>query len=95
MTRKKRRKARLARPAEAPQAAAAAAPEQPAPRKYAWIPLWGWVLIFALPLVASEFMFYVAGHWGSMVLFPVAWIGFWATMMWRTDWVLLKRGQQR
>jgi hypothetical protein len=59
-------------------------------RKYAWVPLWGWGLIFLLPLVASEFMFYMAGRLPSMVLFPIAWIGFWIAMMSRSDWAILR-----
>ncbi len=65
------------------------------PRRFTWIPLWGWVLIFLLPLLASEFMFYRAGRWLSMILFPIAWIGFWVTMMHRSGWVILKRRKDR
>ena len=92
MARKKRRKPAQGKTAQPlPPAEAAKPQEQPAQRRYAWIPPWGWALIFALPLIASEYMFYVVGHWGSMILFPVAWIGFWAMMMWRMDWALFKR----
>jgi hypothetical protein len=61
------------------------------PRKFEWIPLWGWVLIFLVPLVLSEFMFYQAGRLASMVIFPLAWIGFWAAMMHRSGWSILKK----
>ena len=48
------------------------------------IPRWGWVLIFLVPLVLSEFMFYTVGRRVSMILFPIAWIGFWGALMWRS-----------
>lgn len=51
--------------------------------KYGWIPLWGWILIFVLPLLASEYMFYVAGRIPTMIVFPFAWIGFWYFTFWR------------
>ncbi|MBC8264770.1 MAG: hypothetical protein H8E47_11675, partial [Anaerolineales bacterium] len=50
-------------------------------RAFDRIPLWGWVLIFLVPLILSEFMFYRVGRWPSMIIFPLAWIGFWAAMM--------------
>ncbi|MCD6344440.1 MAG: hypothetical protein J7M17_02380 [Anaerolineae bacterium] len=54
------------------------------------IPRWGWVLIFLVPLVLSEFMFYTVGRRVSMILFPIAWIGFWGALMWRSGWSILK-----
>ena len=59
--------------------------------KFSWIPLWGWILIFLIPLLLSEFMFYKAGRVLSMILFPIAWIGFWATVMHRSGWPILKK----
>jgi hypothetical protein len=61
------------------------------PQRFAWIPLWGWILIFLVPLVISEYMFYVVGRWPSMILFPVAWIGFWVIIMRRSGWAILKK----
>jgi hypothetical protein len=61
---------------------------------FGWIPLWGWVLIFLVPLALSEYMFYVADRTASMILFPVAWIGFWYMMMRRSDWSLLKKNNK-
>jgi hypothetical protein len=61
------------------------------PRKFTWIPAWGWVLIFAVPLVLSEYMFYRVGRRISMVLFPIFWIGFWYTVMRRGGWPILQR----
>jgi len=65
--------------------------KQKQPRRFGWIPLWGWVLIFVVPLVISEYMFYVAGKRFSMILFPLAWVGFWATMMQRSGWQILQK----
>ena len=55
-----------------------------------WIPLWGWVLIFLVPLIASEFMFWNVGKTPSMIIFPIAWTGFWVAMMQRSGWPILK-----
>lgn len=56
------------------------------PKKTGWqrFPIWAWVLIFILPLALSEYMFYVGGRTATMVMFPIAWIGFWATMWYRS-----------
>ncbi|MCR4427825.1 MAG: hypothetical protein NUV68_00560 [Caldiserica bacterium] len=54
------------------------------------IPLGGWLFIFVFPLVLSEFMFYVVGKWMSMILFGIAWIGFWLALMVRSDWAIFK-----
>jgi len=61
---------------------------------YDWIPLWGWALIFAGPLLASEYMFYRAGRTMSMILFPVAWVIFWFTLMQRSGWPILKKPEE-
>ena len=66
-------------------------PQAERPRKFTWIPLWGWILIFLVPLLISEYMFYVAGRTASMIVFPVAWIGFWIALMQRSGWPILKR----
>jgi hypothetical protein len=63
------------------------------PGRYSQIPLWGWILIFLLPLIASELMFYRVGKWPSMIIFLIAWIGFWAAMMQRSGWPILKKRQ--
>lgn len=55
------------------------------------IPLWGWVLIFILPLLLSEFMFYVAGRLFSLIAFPIAWVAFWWIIMYRSNWKIFKR----
>ncbi len=54
-------------------------------------PLWFWILIFLLPLIASELMFYIAGRWGSMILFLVAWVGFWVAILHRSGWAIFKK----
>jgi len=64
-------------------------------RLFTWIPLWGWVLIFLVPLLLSEYMFYVAGRTLSVILFPIVWTGFWFAMMERSDWWILKRGRDK
>jgi hypothetical protein len=59
-----------------------------------WVPLWGWVLVFLVPLALSEYMFYVADRTVSMVIFPLAWIGFWYVMMRRSGWPILKKNDK-
>ncbi len=54
-------------------------------------PLWFWILIFLLPLIASELMFYIAGRWISMILFLVAWVGFWVAILHRSGWAIFKK----
>ena len=65
------------------------------PGKFDQIPLWGWILIFLVPLIASEFMFCRVEKWHSMVIFPLAWIGFWAAMMQRSGWPILKKRKDK
>ena len=57
-----------------------------APARIGWrrFPIWAWVLIFVIPLVLSEFMFYQVGRTLNMVLFPIVWAGFWATIWYRS-----------
>ncbi|MGD9001268.1 MAG: hypothetical protein PVF04_01290 [Anaerolineae bacterium] len=62
---------------------------------FQWIPLWGWVLIFLLPLLVSEFMFWNVGRILSMILFPIAWTGFWYVMMQRSGWPILKNRKSK
>jgi hypothetical protein len=65
------------------------------PQQFGWIPLWGWILIFLAPLVISEFMFYMADRRASMILFPVAWIGFWVSLMQRSGWPIIKKRDKK
>ncbi len=58
--------------------------------RVSWIPLWGWILIFLIPLIASQYMFWRVGRIPSMIMFPIAWIGFWYAMLERSDWRILK-----
>ncbi|MBC7331976.1 MAG: hypothetical protein H5T91_06095 [Synergistetes bacterium] len=44
------------------------------------LPTWLTVILFVVPLVWSEYMFYVVNKWYSMVLFPIAWVGFWLSL---------------
>jgi hypothetical protein len=64
-------------------------PEE-SPRKFGWIPLWAWGLIFLVPLIFSEYMFYMVGRVLNMILFPVVWIAFWIVIMQRSGWPILK-----
>jgi polyferredoxin len=64
-------------------------------RKFSWIPLWGWVLIFLVPLVISEVMFYMVGRTVNMILFPLAWVGFWFIIMQRSGWPILKKPKEK
>jgi len=89
---KKRDKKRKEQELQADQSQPAMSqPQEEQPRKFTWIPPWGWILIFLLPLLVSEYMFYVAGRTMSMVLFPVAWIGFWFVIMQRAGWPIFKK----
>lgn len=65
------------------------------PRKFGWIPRWGWLLIFLVPLILSELLFYRVGRTVSMILFPIAWIGFWVSVMHRGGWPILKKREDR
>jgi hypothetical protein len=92
-SKKKRRKKKP--PSELQRQAASRTQSQEEPEElssqYEWIPLWGWILLFLVPLALSEYMFYVADRRPSMILFPVAWIGFWVTIMHRAGWPIIKR----
>ncbi len=71
-------------PAGSPAVAGEPSPEAPAPaaklRRADRFPLWGWAVAFCAPLVLSEYMFGAVGKTGSMILFPIAWIGFWIAL---------------
>lgn len=56
------------------------------PTKTGWkrLPPWAWVLVFILPLALSEYMFYMGGRTANMVMFPIAWVGFWVTIWYRS-----------
>ncbi|RLC69585.1 MAG: hypothetical protein DRI52_08605 [Chloroflexi bacterium] len=86
---KRQKKKKTPRPGQKPRDTPQSQEEQP--RKFTWIPLWGWVLIFLVPLAISEYMFYVVGRWASMILFPIVWVGFWIAIMQRSGWVILKK----
>ena len=69
-------------------------PEEMRRRKFGWVPLWVWILIFVMPLIISEYMFYVVGRTVNMILFPLAWVGFWFIIMRRSGWPILKRKEK-
>ena len=70
-------------------------PEEKRRRKFSWIPLWGWILIFIVPLAISEYMFYQVGRTVNMILFPLAWVGFWFIVMQRSGWPILKKRKEK
>jgi hypothetical protein len=74
---------------------AAPCAEEKRRRKFGWIPLWGWILIFVMPLVISEYMFYMVGRTANMILFPIAWIGFWIVIMSRSGWPIFKKRKEK
>jgi hypothetical protein len=78
-----------ARPAQPTQPDAAAEAKQTV--GYAWMPRWGWVLLFFVPLLLSEYMFYRVGRGFNMVAFPIAWVAFWGWMLYRSDWAILRK----
>lgn len=51
-------------------------------------------MIFLVPLVISELMFYRVGRGVSMILFPLAWIGFWVAIMQRSGWSILRKRKE-
>lgn len=61
---------------------------------FEWVPLWGWILIFLVPLIVSEIMFWNVGRIPSMIMFPIAWIGFWYVTMERSGWPILKHRKE-
>jgi hypothetical protein len=84
----KRKKQAGVSPSKKPEAAPVLPAESP--RKFGWIPLWAWALIFLVPLIFSEYMFYMVGRTLNMILFPVVWIAFWIVIMQRSGWSILK-----
>jgi len=44
------------------------------------LPRWLLIVLFVAPLVWSEYMFYVVNRWLNMMLFPIAWVGFWISL---------------
>lgn len=85
MSKRKRVRATTNPADEAGAAQETSTPAAP-PSKTGWnrFPIWAWVLIFIVPVLLSEYMFYMAGRPASMVLFPIAWAGFWAAMWFRS-----------
>ena len=90
----KRKKQETARLPSTKQEAAPPLAEEPR-RKFDWIPLWGWLLIFLVPLALSEYMFYMVGRTVNMILFPVVWIAFWVVIMQRSGWPILKKRKHK
>ena len=95
MAKSKKRRKKKQPSKQGQQATPGARDQEERIRVFDQIPLWGWVLIFLVPLILSEFMFYQAGRTASMVIFPLAWIGFWAAMMQRSGWPILKKRKDK
>jgi hypothetical protein len=70
-------------------------PEENQPRKFGWIPLWGWMLLFLVPLLVSEYMFFRVDRWFNIIAFPLAWFGFWYIMLRRSGSVIFKRRKDK
>ena len=52
-------------------------------------------LLFFIPFILGEILLYTGGRTASMVIFPVAWVGFWAALLYTSDWApLVKRKEQ-
>ena len=50
------------------------------------------VLLFFVPFILGEVLLYTGGRVISMYIFPVAWVGFWAALLYTNDWSpLIKR----
>jgi len=49
------------------------------------------VLLFIVPLILGEILLYTGGRIISMYIFPLAWIGFWASLLYTNDWSPLIR----
>ncbi|HEX9116676.1 MAG TPA: hypothetical protein VGA61_11455 [Anaerolineae bacterium] len=85
MSKHKRRREIATASAVAQAGAGETAAASSVPDKTGWrrLPIWVWALIFIMPLVGSELMFYVSGRTANMVLFPLAWVGFWVAIAFR------------
>lgn len=53
------------------------------------------VLLFFVPFILGEVLLYTGGRVASMYLFPLAWVGFWAALLYTNNWSpLIKREEQ-
>jgi hypothetical protein len=95
MAKSKKRRDKKQPSKQGQQATPSARDQEERIRVFDRIPLWGWVLIFLVPLILSEFMFYRVKRWPSMIIFPLAWIGFWVAMMHRSGWPILEKRKDK
>ena len=52
-------------------------------------------LLFILPFILGEILLYTGGRMASMYIFPLAWVGFWAALLYTNDWSpLIQRGKK-
>ena len=61
------------------------------PNKLARLSKWQFALLFIIPFILAEMLFFFGGRPVSMVLFPFLWVGFWAALLWANDWSPLKK----
>jgi len=53
------------------------------------------MLLFLVPLLVSEYMFFRVDRWFNMIAFPLAWFGFWYTVLRRSGWVIFQRRKDK
>ena len=52
-------------------------------------------MLFFIPFLLGEVLLYTGGRIMSMYIFPVAWVGFWAALLYTNNWSpLIKRKEQ-
>jgi len=52
-------------------------------------------LLFIIPFILGELLLYTGGRIASMYIFPLAWVGFWAALLYTNDWSpLIQRGKK-
>ena len=65
------------------------------PNKLAKMSLTTFLLIFFIPLILGEILLYTGGRIASMYLFPIAWVGFWAALLYTSDWAPLIKPKEQ
>jgi hypothetical protein len=65
------------------------------PNRLARMARWQFALIFLIPLLLAEYLFYRGGRPISMAIFPFLWVGFWAALFYANNWEPLREWLQR
>ncbi len=65
------------------------------PNRLARMKKWQFALLFIIPFILAEVLFYFGGRPVSMMIFPFLWVGFWAALLWANDWVPLKKPKSK